>query len=368
MSLENCCTGIYVHIPFCVRKCPYCDFYSVAANEEKIDEYTSALCRKIKSRGINKKRCADTLYFGGGTPSVIGAKRLLSIKNTVQDFYDLKNAEITVEVNPAKTDFDFALLRENGFNRVSIGLQSANDNELELLGRLHNSVMAERCIKRARSVGFENISLDLMIATPKQTESSLERSIEFCAEHNAAHISAYILKTEEGTPYFEMRSALDLPNDDEQAEMYLFACEKIKEYGFKQYEISNFCREGFESRHNLKYWHDEEYIGFGPSAHSFLDGKRFYYGKSFEDFYADKIIDDGEGGDVEEFIMLGLRLSEGITNERFFNRFGYDIPEKYFERAVKLEKLGIAEVDRNRIRFTRKGFLVSNAAIAEILR
>lgn len=359
--------GLYLHIPFCAKKCPYCDFYSSNADSSTIDKYVSDLCRKIEHYGSIINRKVDTLYFGGGTPSLIGAKRLSEIKTAVENSFGLDNAEITVEVNPSKQDFDFELLHKNGFNRISIGLQSANDNELKLLGRLHDSRQADLCIQSAQAAGFDNISLDLMIAIPEQTKSSLMHSIAFCAGHHIQHISAYILKTEKGTPYYQMRSQLRLPDDDEQADMYLFACEKIREYGFYQYEISNFSKTGFESRHNLKYWHDEEYLGLGPSAHSFLTGRRFYYERSFDDFYADKTVDDGEGGDVEEWIMLGLRLAEGINNYRFRERFDTDIPQKYFDRAKLLEKIGLVRVGENHIALTEKGLIVSNAVIAKIL-
>lgn len=360
-------TGLYLHIPFCAGKCPYCDFYSVNADERSIDRYVNALCKSIEHYGTMLNRKADTVYFGGGTPSLIGAKRLSAVKAAAEEFFGFDNAEITVEVNPSKQDFDFELLHKNGFNRISIGLQSANDNELHLLGRQHDIRQADRCITSAQAAGFDNISLDLMIATPQQTKDSLMRSIEFCAEHNVQHISAYLLKVEEGTPYCQIRSSLNLPNDDEQAEMYLFACEKLTEYGFHQYEISNFSKPGFESRHNLKYWHDEEYLGLGPSAHSFVNGKRFYYERSFDAFYSGKTVDDGTGGDTEEWILLGLRLSEGIQNSRFKERFHTDIPKKYFERAKSLEKIGLVTVSNEHISLTEKGLLVSNAVIAQIL-
>lgn len=368
MNSFNQPIGLYVHIPFCGRKCPYCDFYSTAADAAKINEYVAVLCRQITQCGEHIHRKADTLYFGGGTPSLIGAKRLSEIKAAAENAFILDKAEITAEINPAKQDFDFSHLYRSGFNRVSIGLQSANDEELALLGRLHNSAQADRCIKRAQQAGFDNISLDLMIATPQQTKESLLRSLAFCASHNVQHISAYLLKIEEGTPYFQKRSTLALPDEDAQAEMYLLVCEKLREYGFEQYEISNFAKPGFESRHNLKYWHDEEYIGFGPSAHSFVKGRRYYCERSFECFYTDQKRDDGIGGNIEEWIMLGLRLTEGINNKRFREHFGMDIPRKYFDRARKLESYGLVRTDEQSIRLTIQGFLVSNAVIAEVLR
>ncbi len=361
-------TGVYIHIPFCRRKCPYCDFYSVGYSKEKADTYTENVCRAVGhfSERIGQK--ADTLYFGGGTPSIIGAERLCRIVGEVREKFGFADeAEITVEVNPEKQDIDFELMRKCGINRLSIGLQSASDRELQILGRLHDVKQAERCIEKAKNAGFANISLDLMIATPMQTKDSLEKSIEFCAERKVQHISAYILKIEHGTPYHDMREKLDICSDDEQAEMYLFAVDKLKEYGYGQYEISNFCKEGFESRHNLKYWHDEEYIGIGSSAHSFVNGKRFYFSRSFEDFYALKTVSDGDGGSEEEFIMLALRLTEGLTEDRFYARFGKCVPDRYRRNAEKFSKHAFLEIDKNSIRLTPKGFLISNYIISEIL-
>lgn len=360
--------GVYIHIPFCRRKCPYCDFYSVKFSEETADIYTEKLCQAIDIFGNRLKRQADTLYFGGGTPSITGADRICRIAERVKNaFHITENAEITVEVNPEKQDIDFEKMRSAGINRLSIGLQSADDGELRLLGRLHDVSQAEKCIKKAEMSGFENISLDLMIATPTQTKESLEKSIEFCAERNVRHISAYILKIEENTPYYKMRDSLEICDDDEQAEMYLYAVGKLREYGYCQYEISNFCKSGFESRHNLKYWHDEEYLGIGSSAHSFIDGKRFFFKRSFQDFYDMKTESDGEGGSIEEFVMLALRLSEGLRNDLFKQRFGINIPEDYIYNAKKFEKMGLLYADKNCIRLTPNGFLLSNYIISEIL-
>lgn len=360
-------TGVYIHIPFCAEKCPYCDFFSVKSTEKEIDRYVSALINKIESWGERIRRKADTLYFGGGTPSCMGAERLVSVANSAKLSFCLENAEITAEVNPSKNDFDFYTLRKNGFNRISLGLQSANDNELKMLGRIHTVQQVEHCLKNAKNAGFDNISLDLMLAIPLQTKESLERSIEFCAKQDVQHISAYMLKIENGTPFAGKKDLLDLPDDDEQAEMYLFACEKLNEYGYHQYEISNFSKKGFESRHNLKYWNDDEYIGIGPSAHSFINGKRFYFPRSFDDFFNGVVIDDGSGGYEEEYVMLRLRLSDGINNREYKERFGRDIPQKYFLKAKKFEGTGYIITDNESIKLTSKGFIVSNAIISEIL-
>ena len=361
-------TGVYLHIPFCKSKCPYCDFFSGRADEDTFEKYTGELCKRIEYFGGKLGRKADTLYFGGGTPGVLGSERLCRIYDSAKNAFCIDDdAEVTVEINPEKKDIDFDMLRKKGFNRVSLGLQSSDDRELKLLGRLHDSEQAADRIERLRSAGFDNFSLDLMIATPSQTIESLMRSIDFCAGHGAKHISAYILKIEEGTRYYSMQDKLCLADEDTQAEMYLAACEKLEEYGYKQYEISNFAVEGYESRHNLKYWHDEEYIGIGPSAHSFIDGRRFFYGRSFEDFYNNSITDDGEGGTPEEYIMLALRLTEGLTYDGYRKRFGCELPDVYIKNARRFVSAGLVCIDDTSIKLTKEGFLLSNGIISEII-
>ncbi len=359
--------GLYVHIPFCKRKCPYCDFFSVCADAQDHVRYAETLCRHIRIASEKYPQKADTLYFGGGTPSLIGETLISDILHTAKDNFGLDDAEITLEVNPEKRDIDFDKLRKSGVNRISVGLQSANDDELQQLGRLHNVSDAKHCISAAKSAGFDNISLDLMLATPLQTKDSLKRSVDFCAEQGASHISAYLLKIEPDTP-FDNRPDKDLLcDDDRQAEFYLYASELIASCGYEQYEISNFAKQGFEGKHNLKYWHDEEYLGFGAAAHSFIGGRRFYCGRSFEEFYARSFTDDGLGGSEEEFLMLGLRLSEGITHQRYRQRFQKDIPDHILQKAKRLIPSGLLTVTDSGIALTKQGFLLSNAVIAKLL-
>ncbi len=360
--------GVYVHIPFCASKCLYCDFFSKPGTDEEISRYTAAVNKSLIEWGGKLMRSADTLYIGGGTPGVIGAQRLISIAAAARSVFNLRNAEITAELNPSSADnnFDFELLRRGGFNRLSIGMQSADDNELRRLGRTHTADDVRTAVRLARAAGFDNISLDLMLCIPEQTNESLARSIEYCAELGADHVSAYILKIEEGTPYYEERELLTL-DEDIQAERYMLACEQLESLGYAQYEISNFAKRGKESRHNLKYWNCDEYLGVGCAAHSYLNGKRFYTARSFEEFYDGVIHEDGEGGSAEEYIMLRLRLAEGLTQRDFRARFGTDIPDKYFQRAKRFEINDLAVCNDEAIRLTRKGFLVSNSLIAEII-
>lgn len=361
--------SLYIHIPFCKSKCPYCDFYSKTANESDYDQYTDILIDKIKywSNKTNKK--VSTVYFGGGTPSVLGADRLCNILLEIKkNFCICENAEITSEINPdtGKT-IDFKKLYECGFNRISIGLQSAVDKEIEMLGRIHTPNDAKLTVERAKLAGFNNISLDLMMGVPYQTEESLKKSIDFCNECGVTHISSYILKIEENTRFYELKDSLMLADEDEQANLYLYAVNYLEKLGFKQYEISNFAKEGYESKHNSNYWKCNEYIGIGPSAHSFFKGKRFYYGRSIEDFANNIIIDDGTGGNNEEFIMLSLRIKSGLCFNEYEEKFGRPIPLSLKNKAKLYENAGFMKIDDDRIFFTAKGYLVSNTIISELL-
>lgn len=358
--------GLYLHIPFCKGKCPYCDFYSVTPCEGVTDSYVAALCKKIDA----EDRIYDTVYFGGGTPSLLGAERIAEILSHVRRTPD---CEVTLECNPSDTgginsDFDFGKVAESGVNRISLGLQSADNAERKALGRRAGCEDVERAIAKAKAAGISNISLDLMLGIPGQTKESLENSINFCKIAGATHVSAYILKIEEGTFFYKKKDSLTLPDEDETCDLYMFAVDKLHENGFAQYEISNFSVEGFESRHNLRYWHCEEYLGIGAAAHSFVDGKRFYYSRSIDDFIAgNPPVDDGDGGSEEEYVMLALRLTEGISFDKYAERFSKAFPESIIKKAKFLESHGLVRVNDNSISLTPEGFLLSNSIIAELL-
>ena len=363
--------GLYLHIPFCDGKCAYCNFFSRRPNEDdtELNEYTEHLLDSIEAWGKRIDRPFDTVYFGGGTPSLLGHERLIRILHTVyRSFAICKNAEITVEVNPSSTnELDFKQMKQAGFNRLSIGLQSANENELKLLGRHHTVDDARRTVESAQEAGFDNIALDVMLAIPEQTIDSLDATLEFCSSCRVQHISAYILKIEEGTMFGAMKDQLPLFNDDEQAEFYEHTVKKLLSLGFRQYEISNFSLKGRESRHNLHYWHDDEYLGLGPSAHSFLDGKRFYYDSDFQRFYVGSVCKESDGGDSDEYIMLALRLTEGLNFEKYLERFRRPVSERMIACAKRLQQQGLCLVSDTAIALTVKGFLVSNAVIAYLL-
>lgn len=365
--------GLYLHIPFCRQKCSYCDFYSFSASEEQKDRYCDCLrssiltsCAALQQQKVCK---ANTLYIGGGTPSCLGAKRLETLVNTAKSAILTEDAQITVECNPFGLDEDFfKILNGCGVNRISIGLQSAVDGERVVLGRISDKNQAEKAVLAAQKAGIFNISLDIMLGIPNQDKESLSRTADFCLQLGVPHISAYMLKLEEGTPLYRNAGKYSFPDEDMTADLYLQLCENLSSHGIMQYEISNFAKPGYESRHNLKYWRCEEYLGLGPSAHSFIDGKRFYYPRDWEYFLDGKPpVPDGNGGGFEEYAMLALRLSEGLSEERVIKRYGHKIPMSMREKARRFESGGFLISDSSGIRFTRKGFLVSNSLLAELL-
>ena len=365
--------GLYLHIPFCESKCPYCDFFSMRANEETLDAYTDALCEKLRLlQETAPDLSADTLYFGGGTPALLGAKRLCRLLDSAAP-YLTKNAEITLEANPGKPLFElFKAVAEKGVNRVSLGLQSASENELRFLGRTHSAADAARAVSDAHKAGISNVSLDLMLALPGQTEASLKTSVSFCREAGASHVSAYLLQIEPHTRFWQMRGTLSLPDADEAADLYLFTCEALEESGFLQYEISNFAQENRQSRHNLKYWDLRPYLGLGPSAHSFFGGKRFFYPRSLRQFLSGAAPCPEEdpqcpAGSFFEYAMLRLRLCEGLTEAGCNARFGHGIPELLRRRAARYVPAGLLNLDETRLSLTRLGFLVSNTLLEELL-
>ena len=345
--MNNERSGLYFHIPFCKSKCPYCDFYSVKFDEASAQQYVQEICDEIKQyQGI-----FDTVYFGGGTPSILPPELIGKILDCARTQFEISDdAEITVECNPSKDlSEDFKKYASYGVNRISVGMQSAVDSERFALGRVAGKNEVERTINYARQSGIENISLDLMLGTPKQTIESLDYSFDFIKSVGVPHVSAYMLKIEEGTKFFQMRDRLVLPDDDTVGEMYLKTVETIASFGIEQYEISNFAVPGFESRHNTKYWTLTPYLGIGKSAHSFWGGKRFFY-----DIEWNKI-DDGTGGDKEEQIMLGLRLAKGIDKS---------LVDRDFAEFVKM---GYVADLGERVALTPKGMLVSNTIINYII-
>lgn len=339
--------GLYIHIPFCFSKCPYCDFYSTKYTPTAAD----AFAEKLGGQMQDYTGSFDTVYFGGGTPSILEPRVLTGILQAVRDHFAIDPAaEITVECNPSKDlTGDMEQYAAAGINRVSIGMQSAVDRERFALGRRAGSGEVARTVAAAKAAGITNISLDVMLGTPKQTPDSLEETFAFIARMQVTHISAYLLKIEPGTPFDRLQAKLALPEEDTVCQMYLQTVERLGKLGFAQYEISNFARPGYESRHNLKYWLLEPYLGLGPSAHSLWNGRRFYFDRDWI------WQDEGPGGDREEQILLGLRLNRGISEDWLTRDPAPYIAGGFMRRA------------NGRISLTPRGMLVSNTILAELL-
>lgn len=338
--------GLYYHIPFCKSKCPYCDFYSKKYNCLEAEEYIKTIITESEKYG----GVFDTVYFGGGTPSIIEPELIGAVIASAKKHFEIDpESEITIECNPSKDLTEaFKLYKKYGVNRVSIGMQSAVDGERFALGRSAGKVQVEAAINAAKNAGIENISLDIMLGTPKQTLASLDQTLDFINKMQVKHISAYMLKIEEGTKFYDLKDRLALPDDDLTAQMYLKTVAALSSMGIKQYEISNFAVPGYESRHNTKYWRLVPYLGIGATAHSFWGGKRFYYDESLN------LVQDGDGGDRQEAIMLGLRLCEGIEKSL--------IKKPY----TALVNAGFLVETESRIALTPKGMLVSNTIINEL--
>jgi len=357
--------GLYIHIPFCDGKCPYCSFYSKKGSEQQLDRYTEAVISAIAK--YPQQFEAETIYFGGGTPSVMGAGRLCRILNAAKQRFGKNQIETTVEVNPCTaTDELLCALRQGGFDRISFGVQSLDDRLLKILGRKHSAEQAKAAILAAKKAGFEHISADLMLALPSQTLFDLQNSIEQLAALPIDHLSAYILKIEQGTAFWERYPE---PDGDFAADCYQAMQQKCAELGFEQYEISNFAKNAdARGKHNLGYWRCGEYLGIGPSAHSFMGGRRFYFEGDLDTFISapdvwQLTVDDGEGGNDEEKLMLGLRIAEGID----LDRLDADFKASVIKSAAPLLKAKLLKQDGSILKITDDGFIVSNSIIASLI-
>ena len=368
--------GLYIHIPFCRTKCLYCDFCSfVSKSEDEREAYICELLKEIKARGT-REYLVDTVYFGGGTPSLLSAEQMGRILSCVRENFDVcDSAEITLECNPI-THLDdgkeyFSSLRALGINRLSIGVQSANDTELQLIGRRHSFEQARSTFADARGAGLDNISLDLMLGIPSQTLESLRSSVNELLDLSPEHISIYSLQLEEGTPLYRMREKYDIPDDDLAADMYELVVELMKKAGYRHYEISNFARGSFESRHNSKYWRLDEYIGLGLAAHSDFAGKRRENVKDMTEYISGRaMLCEQQISEKErelEFIMLGLRTDRGISKSEYGVRFGKDFEESYGKRIAEFIKMGYVCDKNGRIALSERGFEVSNSILASLL-
>ena len=371
--------GLYLHIPFCKQKCIYCDFYSLSGSEGRMDAYTAALCTHLKDQADSAlNRPVDTVYLGGGTPSYLGAKRLTAILDTVLTHYSVaETAEITLEANPDSAGAPAMLrtLREAGFNRISLGMQSADAAELAAIGRIHTPEQVRSAVDAARTAGFDNLSLDLIYGLPNQTPERWAGNLAAAVALEPEHLSCYGLKVEEGTPLFARRADVSLPDDEMQADLYLYTVETLARQGYRQYEISNFSRPGRESRHNLKYWTLGEYMGFGPGAHSDFGGVRYGYERDLS-LYLQGVAQHrpplSERNEISpqdraaEWIMLGLRTVHGLDPLEFRKRFGFDFsPLAPF--LTQCQQAGYAVFQEGRWSLTAEGFLLSNQIIGSLL-
>lgn len=362
--------GLYLHIPFCRSKCGYCDFYSAPAAPDQYDRYTAALQKRILFFGERFSRTLTSVYFGGGTPSLLGGDRIAAILKTVKEAFPLApDAEITLEANPADDLADpLRKAAAAGVNRLSLGVQSAIPEELAVLGRRHTDADVLRTVADARAAGIENLSLDLMLAIPGQTADSLARTLSFFYDLAPAHISAYLLKIEPGTPFWAKRDTLSLPDEDTAAALYLQAVDSLAAHGYAQYEISNFARPGRESRHNLIYWTGGEYLGLGPAAHSFMEGKRFYFPRDRQAFEAGcDPLPDGRGGDASEYVMLSLRLAAGMSETVLRERYGITPGDPYERLCRGLTAAGYATRRNGTLSLTPSGFLLQTSIVTEVL-
>lgn len=370
--------GIYIHIPFCASKCSYCDFYSVAGRDALMKKYHRALLRHIEETAPQMEQYyIDTIYFGGGTPSHFGAERICEIFNALKtNAKVLRSAEVTFEANPDSISRQgLKLLRSEGVNRMSLGVQSANDELLKLIGRRHSFKQAEDAMKLARAEGFDNISLDLIYGLPGQTRNDWAETLSKAAALRPNHFSCYGLKLEEGTPMYDYMGSADLPGEDDQADMYLYTTETLGVYGWEQYEISNFAQPGYQSKHNLKYWNLEDYMGFGPGAHSCIGDVRYGYISDIDAYISgingnDNVIVEYERIDkldrAAEYLMLGMRTVQGISKKDYTDiyRSGFAKIEYLLE---EYKKKGWTEQSGDRWKFTSSGFLLSNILIGTLL-
>ena len=372
--------GIYVHVPFCLSKCHYCDFCSVCTkNDEKKQKYTDRLCQEIcfvaqrirDTHGMTPT--ADTVYFGGGTPTLLEIGQLENVINTVDREFGIESgSEITAEANPCTADEKkLRDMRSLGINRLSIGMQSAQNNELKILGRKHSFEDFVSFYNSARRTGFDNVSADLMYGIPEQTRESFAQSVKMLAELAPEHISSYCLTLEPNTRFYRNRDKLILPDEDTVSDMYTDMSELLEYRGYKKYEISNFANKDKESRHNLKYWQCDDYLGFGAAAHSYFDGVRFAHSRDVEGYIRGESIYEGvENIDaaeaMQEYVLLGMRLAKGIDVEEFERRFGADFYES-FGRSLEKYAPEHVHIDKKTCRFTDKGMFVSNFILSDVL-
>nr|MBQ5811136.1 radical SAM family heme chaperone HemW [Clostridia bacterium] len=380
--MDNKKLGIYVHIPFCKSKCGYCDFCSHTPKENEVDRYLNALMLNIQDfSGAANGYTVDTVFIGGGTPTLLSKKQMKALVECIRTSFKIeKGAEFTVEANPGTVDKRYLTSLVNmGINRISFGLQSASDIELRALGRIHTRDEFSESFKAARAAGFKNINVDLMYGIPHQTKESFDNTLSFVKSLSPEHISVYGLKIEEGTPFYEKQDTLPLPDEETEYKMYKEAHTTLADAGYKHYEISNYARRGFESKHNMRYWLDELYLGFGVSAHSYFGGQRYAYTDDIEAYISEmehptsmeSILSECTTINVytreTEYVMLRLRLFDGLSLSDYRREFGRDFISKYGDKLARFIEGGFMKLSTDSIAFTVKGMYVSNYILSELL-
>lgn len=372
--------GIYVHIPFCKRKCFYCDFCSFECNKNTHKEYTKALISEIRAFNVdsNESVTVQTLYVGGGTPSYIDESYIEQIVNELRKKYNFaENMEATIEINPGTSSYEkLKKYKEIGFNRISIGLQSTNERLLKLIGRIHNYEEFEDTYNMAKKVGYTNINVDLMIGLPTQTIKDIDESLNIIIHKNPEHISVYSLILEEGTRLEKMVKSkeVELPDEDIERKMYWYVKQFLKEHGYNHYEISNFSKEGFESRHNTDCWKQKEYLAFGLAAHSYFDNVRYSNTTNINEYISSKGISCRNIEEIQddkmkmnEFVILGLRMINGFSIKTFENKFNVKFIDEYNDEINKLVKMGLLNVDSDKVSLTNKGIDFANVVWSEFI-
>jgi len=373
--------GVYIHIPFCRRKCLYCDFPSYSGRDLYFEAYKDAVITEIDNSAELSESTIDTVFIGGGTPTILPAPFLSEILKHVFQYNVTPDAEITVEANPGTFDAEkLKILRGSGFNRISVGVQAWQDHLLKCLGRIHDSGDIPRAYEAAVNAGFDNINLDLMFSLPGQSMDDWAETLHRSADLHPNHISAYSLIIEEGTEFFRLFNdgKLKLPDEDEDRGMYYAASDILGSYGYHQYEISNFALDGKECRHNVKYWTRRPYIGVGTDSHSFYNDMRWHNTHSLDEYLRltegrnfaglrEDIIRISRRDAMEETMFLGLRLNEGVDNGCFFRTFGIGLDDIYSDVIQKMISLGLMDRDENRVFLTAKGRDLSNYVFADFL-
>ena len=363
---------IYIHIPFCVSKCKYCDFKSAPSCPKERADYVESLCKKIRSyEEFAKVYHVVSIFVGGGTPSILEAGQMREIFDTIKEIFKLScGTEITVEMNPGTVTLEkLKAYRLCGVNRLSIGLQSVNNQELAALGRIHTYEDFLETYQMAREVGFQNINIDLISAIPHQTVKSYRETLRKIAKLEPEHISAYSLIIEEGTPFYERygegEHEDELPSEDDERQMYHDTREILASYGYERYEISNYAKPGYECRHNLGYWERTEYLGIGVGASSLIGNQRWTQGDDLNaEPEVEKLTPENE---MEEFMFLGLRKIQGVSVQKFFDLFGVSMYEVYKDVITYMKEQGLLEEKDGFVRLTETGIDVSNYVMSEFL-